>query len=116
MPETKSLGFQSVPALAIALPEEAIASFCKQWKIKEFYLFGSILRNDFHSGSDVDVLIELLPTAAWGLSEAIAMKESLENIFSRKVDLIRKGSIEKSRNWIRREEILSTARLIYATK
>ncbi len=107
-------GFQPLPALAMALPEEAIADFCKQWKIEEFYLFGSILRDDFHSGSDVDVMVKFFPDAPLGLFELSEMKRSLEKLFSRKVDLLMKGSIENSRNWIRRQEILGTARLFYA--
>ncbi len=107
-------GFQPVPELAMELPEGAIADFCKQWKIEEFYLFGSILRDDFHSGSDVDVMVKFSPDAPLGLFELLEMKRSLEELFSRKVDLLLKGSIENSRNWIRRQEILGTARLFYA--
>lgn len=113
MQETKASGFQPCQT-AITLPEAAIIEFCDRWKVKEFYLFGSILRDDFHANSDVDVMVQFAPGKSWGLSEAISMKEELENIFTRKVDLLRKGSIEKSPNWIRRREILGTARLIYA--
>ena len=35
-----------------------IKSFCKKWRIREFSLFGSILREDFEYDSDVDVLVE----------------------------------------------------------
>lgn len=113
MAEAKK-GFQPVPVLAMALPEEAIADFCKQWKIEEFYLFGSILRDDFHSGSDIDVMVQFSADARWGF-EFAAIKRGLEELFERKVDLLTKGSIEKSRNWIRRQEILTTARLIYVS-
>ena len=33
----------------------AIEQFCKRWKITEFSLFGSVLREDFAPSSDVDV-------------------------------------------------------------
>ncbi len=36
----------------IEVSEDAIASFCDRWKITEFALFGSILRDDFRP--DVD--------------------------------------------------------------
>lgn len=113
MQEIQASGFQPCET-AIALSQDVIADFCDRWKVKEFYLFGSILREDFHTGSDVDVMVQFFPGNAWGLSEAIDMKEELENVFARKVDLLSKSSIEKSKNWIRRNEILGTARLIYA--
>jgi predicted nucleotidyltransferase len=36
---------------------DAIAQFCQRWNIIEFALFGSVLRDDFHPESDVDVLV-----------------------------------------------------------
>ncbi|MFM9264311.1 hypothetical protein [Tychonema sp. BBK16] len=42
------------------------------------------------------------------------MQEELEALLSRPVDLISKWAIERSSNWIRRQEILSTAQIIYA--
>lgn len=106
-------GFQAVEELAIALPEAAIAEFCQRWNIKEFYLFGSVLRADFRPDSDVDVMIQFAPASACGLLQLVRMKYELEDLFERKVDLLTKKSIEQSENWIRRKEILGTARLIY---
>lgn len=94
----------------------AIVSFCQRWQIEEFYLFGSVLRDDFRTDSDIDVMVKFLPSARWGLLALVEMKEVLEAIFGRKVDLLTKKSIEKSENWIRREGILSTAQLIYVTR
>ena len=41
------------------------------------------------------------------------MQEELEAVLSRPVDLISKRALERSSNWIRRQEILSTAQTIY---
>lgn len=38
-------------------------------QVAELALFGSILRNDFHSGSDVDILVTYEPSAQRGLLE-----------------------------------------------
>jgi uncharacterized protein len=43
--------------LAIALPSESIREFCLRWQITELSLFGSILRDDFHPNSDIDILV-----------------------------------------------------------
>ena len=42
---------------SIELPEEKIADFCQRWKITEFAVFGSVLREDFGPNSDIDILV-----------------------------------------------------------
>ncbi len=97
----------------IKIPTDQIETFCKKWKIKEFALFGSVLRSDFNiKTSDIDVLITFLPNENWGW-EIVTMKEELELIFNRKVDLIEKIAVEKSRNSIRRNEILNSYEVLY---
>ena len=97
----------------ISLPMEAIEAFCHKWQIIEFALFGSVLRDDFRPDSDIDVLVIFAPDYQRSLSDAIAMHEEIEAIFGRKVDFINRETIERSRNYIRRREILSSARVIY---
>lgn len=41
----------------IALPKDKIADFCRRWKIREFSIFGSVLRRDFRPDSGIDVLV-----------------------------------------------------------
>ena len=97
----------------LALPIDQITKFCQQWQIIELSLFGSILRDDFRADSDIDILVAFAPTANWGLLDHAQMQEELEAVLSRRVDLISKRAIERSSNWIRRQEILSTAQTIY---
>jgi predicted nucleotidyltransferase len=95
----------------VEVSEEASASFCDRWKITEFALFGSILRDDFRPDSDVDVLVIFAPDAKWSLFDIVHMKEELEILFGREVDLVQKDCL---RNPFRRYEILSTKQVIYA--
>jgi uncharacterized protein len=76
--------------LAIPIPHEEIAAFCRKWGIKRLSFFGSIVRDDFDpERSDVDVLVELRPdTKAHGLAFFGAEIE-LSEIFGRKVDLLK---------------------------
>ena len=97
------------------LAKKAIAEFCRRWKIEEFYLFGSVLRDDFRPESDIDVMVKFAPDVRWGWT-IVDIAEELETIFKRKVDFIFKESIEKSQNWIRQENILGSAKLVYAKK
>ncbi len=43
--------------LPIEIPSDKVASFCDQYHILKLSLFGSILREDFNSDSDIDVLV-----------------------------------------------------------
>ena len=97
----------------IQVPLEAIAAFCKKWQITEFALFGSILRDDFRPDSDVDVLVTFAPDEKWSLFDIVRMKEELQLIFNREVDLVQKAGLK---NPFRRYEILRTKEVIYATK
>ena len=101
--------------IQISLSQAEIAEFCQRWKILEFYLFGSVLRNDFRPDSDIDVMVKFAADAQWGF-EFVEIKRELEKMFQRDVDLLTKTSIEESHNWIRRKEILGKAKLVYVAK
>jgi uncharacterized protein len=97
----------------IPIDRDKIAEFCRRWKITEFALFGSVLRDDFRPDSDVDVLVTFAPDAEWGLFDMVDMQDELEKIFGRKVDLVSRRGIEASRNYLRRKAILSSAEVIH---
>ncbi|MBI3812437.1 MAG: nucleotidyltransferase family protein [Nitrospirae bacterium] len=99
--------------IKIPIDRNKIADFCRKWKIAEFALFGSVLRNDFRPDSDVDVLVAFKPDAEWSLLDHITMEEELSAILNRKVDLVSRRAIECSGNWIRRKAILETAEPFY---
>lgn len=100
--------------MKITLPKEKIIEFCRRWKITEFAVFGSVLRDDFGPASDVDVLVTFASDARWSLFAHVEMQDELTALFGRKVDLINRRGIERSRNPIRRREILDSAEIIYA--
>ena len=96
------------------VPKDKIVAFCKKWKITELALFGSVLREDFRQDSDVDVLVTFSPDSDWGVEHLMDMKEELESLFGRTVDLVEKRLVEESRNYIRRKHILSNMEAVYA--
>jgi hypothetical protein len=102
--------------LQLPLPQQAIAKFCQRWQIKEFYVFGSVLRSDFRPDSDIDIMVSFEADAPWGLLEFVRMKHELETLLERDVDLVTKKSIEQSHNWIRRQEIFGTAQVFYVAR
>jgi hypothetical protein len=93
---------------------DALAAFCRKWKITELALFGSVLREDFSPDSDVDVLVVFSPDSSWTLLDVIGAEEELGRLFGRSVDLVEKQTVEQSENPIRRDRILTSARTIYA--
>lgn len=98
----------------IVLPKDKIIDFCGRWKIIEFSLFGSVLRDDFRPDSDVDVLVTFAPDAGWTLLDHVEMQEELKGILGRNVDLVSRRGIERSRNKFRRKAILESAEVFYA--
>lgn len=100
----------------LGVPLNAIAAFCQRWNIVEFAVFGSILRDDFRPDSDIDVLVEFNTEFKRGLIETIQMKEELQEIVNRRVDFIVKKALKRSENWLRREKILASAKIIYAKR
>lgn len=102
---------QAPPQTRVPLPLDGIADFCRKWDVEELALFGSVLRSDFSPGSDVDVLVTFSPQARVSLFEFVEMREDLERMLRRKVDLVSKGGL---RNPFRRHEILTTRQVVYA--
>lgn len=100
-------------SLPLELPADALRNFCQKWQIVELSLFGSVLRDDFRPDSDVDILVQFVPDAAWTLLDLVNMERELAELMGREVDLIEKSAIEQSRNWIRRNAILTTAQVVY---
>ena len=98
------------------LDRETVAAFCRRWRIQELAVFGSALREDFHSDSDLDVLVSYAPDAAWSLLDHVAMEEELARLVGRPVDLVTRRAVERSENWIRRQAILESAQVVYAER
>jgi predicted nucleotidyltransferase len=95
-------------------PLDEMVELCRRWKIVELSLFGSALREDFRPDSDVDLLVRFAPDAHWSLFDHAQMELELVSLLGREVDLVNRSAVERSQNWIRREEILGTARPLYA--
>jgi len=90
-----------------------IELFCQRWNIQELALFGSVIRDDFTSASDIDVLIERNPDAKRDGFDTVQMQAELSQLFDRPVDLTQKRLVK---NPFSRAEILGTYRVIYPPK
>lgn len=97
----------------LEINEKKIKEIASSYKILELYVFGSALRQDFNDKSDIDILIKLSKNSGYSIFELIEIKEKFEKLFSRKIDLV---ELESLRNPYRRDEILKTAKKIYAAE
>jgi len=99
--------------LQIPLPLDDLRHFCEKWGIVELAVFGSITRPDFHEESDIDFLMTFGEAVRRTLFDLVEMEDELKVLLGREVDLIDRRAIEQSDNYIRRREILGTAKVIY---
>ena len=106
---------KTLASLPFELDALAVAEFCRKWHIAEMSLFGSVLRDDFKTDSDVDVLISFGENVALGLLDKIAAREELEVMLGRNVELVTKSGLL---HWTTlpsiRENILAEAEIVYA--
>ncbi len=95
----------------IRVPKEKLATFCQRHHIRKLAFFGSVLRDDFTSESDIDVLVEFEPSARVGLFDLYDMEQELSRILGgKKVDINTPRSLSK----YFREEVLRKAEVHYA--
>ena len=80
----------------------------RKYGVKSLAVFGSALRDDFHEGSDLDLLVEFEPGQVPGLS-FFAMQDELTALLGCTVDLNTAG-------WLSpcfRDEVRHAAKVIY---
>ena len=98
-------------SLSIDLPPaDVLDSLCRRYGIKELAVFGSVVRGESRSDSDIDVLVEFQPGVRNGLFAFVRLQQELEAILGRNVDLVPKDGLKP----IIREHVISTSRVIYA--
>ena len=94
----------------IPIPRERITDFCRRNQVKSLELFGSVLRADFRSDSDVDLLVEFEPKARIGFLALSRMQRELTVLLEHPVDLVPKDGLKPAI----REDVLASTEVIYA--
>ena len=92
--------------------KNAIASLCRQHKVKRLDVFGSAARGNFVPGrSDLDFIVQFTSSGFPGYADAfLDFAESLERLLGNKVDLLTERMI---RNPYFRAEVENTRENIY---
>ncbi|MDE6269174.1 MAG: nucleotidyltransferase domain-containing protein [Muribaculaceae bacterium] len=90
-----------------------IFDLCRTHKVKTLSVFGSILTDRFNEDSDVDMLVDFESfdhDEIDYVNNYFGLRDSLENLFNRKVDLIEEKGL---RNKYFIADVNRTKRLIY---
>jgi len=93
--------------LALDLPLDKIAGYCRRYLVRELSFVGSVPCDDFRPASDVDLLVEFLPEARPTISALERTDEEFESLVSRRIGLVPKRGL----NPHLREAVLASARV-----
>lgn len=94
----------------VTFPIDTLAEICRRYGAARLSVFGSILRDDFTSASDVDMLVEFAPQTRIGLIGVANMQADLAEAIGRRVDL--RSPADLSRHF--RNKVVAQARLLHA--
>ncbi|HEX9017822.1 MAG TPA: nucleotidyltransferase family protein [Anaerolineaceae bacterium] len=72
--------------LSAFISGKRIKEFCEKHHIQHMSFFGSVVRDDFGPGSDIDVLVEFDPDYIPGF-DFFSMEVELSQLLGRQVDL-----------------------------
>lgn len=94
---------------------DALAAVCRRYGVARLEVFGSAARGTGFdpNRSDADFLVTFTPAARNDLAAFTDLKDALERLLGRPVDLVEREAVEASRNFIRRRAILREAQTVY---
>jgi uncharacterized protein len=99
----------------IAEKRDALAAICRRYGVARLEIFGSAARGTRFDPerSDADFLVTFTPAVRNDLAALSDLKDALERLLGRSVDLVEREMVEASRNFIRRRAILKEAETVY---
>ncbi|MCF8308753.1 MAG: nucleotidyltransferase domain-containing protein [Bacteroidales bacterium] len=84
-----------------------IAKYFINLPIEKAWVFGSFARSEDNEMSDIDIMVRFLPNARISLLKYSRMKNDLEALTNKKVDLVEEGQLKESaKNSANREKVL----------
>jgi len=66
----------------------------EEYGVKKIGVFGSYVRNEQNTSSDIDILVEFYPHANVDLVKFVELKSYLSDLLSMKVDLVMKTALK----------------------
>ena len=95
--------------MKLTYSKEELKQICSKYQVDYLGVFCSVARGDNKKGSDIDLLVRFSPANNGGLFELSAMRDDLQKLLHRKVDLLTEGFLSK----YFKDEVVSQAKTIY---
>lgn len=90
-----------------------IKILCQKNKVKNLYVFGSIMTDEFTDKSDIDLIVDIDSNDPLDYADSyFNLKFALEELLNRQIDLLENKAIK---NPYLRENIDSSKKLLYAS-
>jgi predicted nucleotidyltransferase len=96
----------------IFLGYDDMSHLCKKYSISELSIFGSSIREDFAENSYVDILVSFDRNSKITLFDIMDLEREFSLLLEKEVNIVEKESLK---NPIRKNRILSTREIVYAT-
>lgn len=94
----------------VSIDDDALLAFCVAHGVARLSLFGSALRGELRSDSDIDLLVDFLPGQAPGLLGLAALELELEATLGREVELRTRSDLSP----YFRDSVTESPRVLYA--
>ena len=102
--------FEKLSNNGINLTHKDLEYIISKYNVKEISVFGSSIRNDFTSESDVDFLIDFRNSEEISLFDILDIQDYLQNITKRNVDIVEPAGLV---NPYRKEAIMNSKEPLY---
>jgi len=99
-------------SLNLQIDRKRLTELRQRYSVERLEVIGSFARGDAGAESDVDILVTFKPHIRMGL-EFVRLKEELEELLGREVDLLTRASVENSPNKYFRRFALRRTEVIY---
>lgn len=77
------------------LKTKEIQCLCEANKVKSLFAFGSITREDFNNGSDIDLVVDFNENDPFNYTDLyFNLKRKLEDLLNRQIDLLEERAIK----------------------
>ncbi len=96
----------------LSVDRNRLEELCRRFRVARLEVFGSFARGEAGAQSDVDILVTFQANSGIGL-EFVALKQELESLLNRRVDLLTRASVERSPNKYFRRFALANTEPLY---
>ena len=96
----------------LTIDRQRLTEVCERYGVERLEAFGSLAHGEGGADSDIDILVTLQAGQHLGL-DFVALKNELQDLFGRPVDLLTRRSVENSPNKYFRRFALRETEPIY---